>query len=221
VFQELKRYLTSPPIMITPEPGEHLLLYIVVTAEAVSMMLVAERPDPQSPHQLGSSSIDGSGSQDLGSLEELRTEEAAGSQLPEICPTHGDTRSQPPEAASGPNDQTVVGSRTLEVPSGPEDRELPVPAPMEVDAPDPPPPPRAPWLQLHPLVLGQLRSRHVPRCSSSSHLTLGSSGAATCPMTPAPASWLRAAPESPRVPWGLYGLCAIKVNKYPLATRLS
>jgi hypothetical protein len=41
-FQELKRYLTSPPVMVAPEPGEPLLLYITATAEAVSMVLVTE-----------------------------------------------------------------------------------------------------------------------------------------------------------------------------------
>jgi hypothetical protein len=45
-FQELKRYLTSPPIMVALEPGEPLLLYIMATAEVVSMVLVAERPEP-------------------------------------------------------------------------------------------------------------------------------------------------------------------------------
>jgi hypothetical protein len=55
-FQELKRYLTSPPVMVAPEPGEPLLLYIVATSDAMSMVLVAERPNPQSTHELGSSS---------------------------------------------------------------------------------------------------------------------------------------------------------------------
>jgi hypothetical protein len=31
-FQELKRYLTSPPVMVPPKPGEPLLLYIAATA---------------------------------------------------------------------------------------------------------------------------------------------------------------------------------------------
>jgi hypothetical protein len=62
VFQELKRYLTSPPVMVAPEPSETLLLYIASTSEAVSMMLVTERPDPHGLHELGSSSADGSGS---------------------------------------------------------------------------------------------------------------------------------------------------------------
>jgi hypothetical protein len=45
-FQELKWYLTSPPIMVAPEPGEPLLLYIAVTTKVVSMVLVVERPEP-------------------------------------------------------------------------------------------------------------------------------------------------------------------------------
>jgi hypothetical protein len=40
VFQELKQYLTSLPIMVAPEPGEPLLLYITAIAEVVSMVLV-------------------------------------------------------------------------------------------------------------------------------------------------------------------------------------
>jgi hypothetical protein len=55
-FQELKRYLTSPPVMVAPKPGKPLLLYIAATSEAVSMVLVAERPNPHGLHELGSSS---------------------------------------------------------------------------------------------------------------------------------------------------------------------
>jgi hypothetical protein len=76
--------------MVAPEPGEPLLLYIVATVEAVSMVLVTERPDPHTPFELGSSSASGSGSQDPGPAEELRAREAAGSQLPEVYPAHGD-----------------------------------------------------------------------------------------------------------------------------------
>jgi hypothetical protein len=72
---------------------------------------------------------------------------AAGSHLPEIWPSHGDAGSQPPEAALGPHDQTVVGSWTSEVLLNLEDRELPEPAPMEMDAPDPPPPERVQTFQ--------------------------------------------------------------------------
>jgi hypothetical protein len=45
-FQELKRYLTSPMVMVAPEPGEPLLLYVVVTAKVVSMVLVTKWPEP-------------------------------------------------------------------------------------------------------------------------------------------------------------------------------
>jgi hypothetical protein len=63
-FQELKRYLTSPPVMVAPEPGEPLLLDIAATSEAVSMVLVAEQPDSHAPHEIRSSSASGLGSLD-------------------------------------------------------------------------------------------------------------------------------------------------------------
>jgi ribonuclease HI len=42
-FAELKRYLTSPPIMVTPTFCEPLLLYIAATPRTTSDVLVAER----------------------------------------------------------------------------------------------------------------------------------------------------------------------------------
>jgi hypothetical protein len=78
-FQELKRYLTSLPVMVAPEPGEPLLLYIAATPEVVSMVLVAERPDPHDLHELGSSSVDRSGSQDPRLAEEPGAADESGS----------------------------------------------------------------------------------------------------------------------------------------------
>jgi hypothetical protein len=46
-FQELKQHLTSLLILVAPEPGEPLYLYIAAAAEAVSMVLVAERATPE------------------------------------------------------------------------------------------------------------------------------------------------------------------------------
>jgi hypothetical protein len=146
-FQELKRYLTSPPIMVAPEPGEPQLLYIAATAEAVSMVLVAERPDPLATHEHGSSSASGSGSRDPRPVEKPEARQTVGSQLPEVIPAHGDTGSQPPETASGPHDKAVTGARTSEVPLDPVDRELPEPEPMELDAPNTPPPRRVRTVQ--------------------------------------------------------------------------
>jgi hypothetical protein len=42
-FVELKRYLTSPPIMVAPTFREPLLLYIVATPRTASAVLIAER----------------------------------------------------------------------------------------------------------------------------------------------------------------------------------
>jgi hypothetical protein len=46
------------------------------------MVLVAERPGPHGMHELGSSSADGSESQDLGSVEEPKAIDGSGSQDP-------------------------------------------------------------------------------------------------------------------------------------------
>jgi hypothetical protein len=42
-FQELKQILMSLPILVAPEPGEPMYLYITAAAEAVSMVLVIKR----------------------------------------------------------------------------------------------------------------------------------------------------------------------------------
>jgi hypothetical protein len=49
--------------MVAPEPGEPLLLYIVATTEAVSMVLVVEQPEPPQPQEMKEASVNGSGSQ--------------------------------------------------------------------------------------------------------------------------------------------------------------
>jgi hypothetical protein len=125
--------------MVSLEPGEPLLLYIAATMKAVSMVLVAERLDPPPPpHQLGSSSTRGSGSQDPGSTEDLGAGEPAEFQLPEDSPAHGDTGSQRPKAVLGPDDQMDTGSRALELPPGSAGWGLPDLEHMEIDGPTPP-----------------------------------------------------------------------------------
>jgi hypothetical protein len=42
-FLEMKQYLTSLPVLVAPDPGETLFLYLAVTTEVISMVLVAER----------------------------------------------------------------------------------------------------------------------------------------------------------------------------------
>jgi hypothetical protein len=42
-FQELKQHMVSLPILVAPEPGEPLYLYIAAAGEAVSKVLVVER----------------------------------------------------------------------------------------------------------------------------------------------------------------------------------
>ena len=45
-FQELKDFLTTPPVLTAPEDGEVLLLYIAATTSVVSTVLVVERDKP-------------------------------------------------------------------------------------------------------------------------------------------------------------------------------
>ena len=46
-FQDLKRYLTSPPVMVAPRPLEPLVLYLAATPYSASAALVAVREEHQ------------------------------------------------------------------------------------------------------------------------------------------------------------------------------
>ena len=48
-FQQLKRYLASPPVLAKPVEGEPLFLYIAVSATAVSGVLIREERGKQKP----------------------------------------------------------------------------------------------------------------------------------------------------------------------------
>jgi hypothetical protein len=148
VFQELKWYLTSLPVMVAPEPSEPLMLYVVATSEAMSMVLVAERPEPQQPQVLKGASVGSSGSQDPEPTEEPRVEEAVRSQLPKASlaldhqeGSHSTTGSQLMEAALVLDDQGAIGSELPEAFLDLGGQESLGPETMEGDAPEPPPPP--------------------------------------------------------------------------------
>ena len=44
-FQDLKKYLTSPPVMVAPRPQEPFVLYLVATPYSASAALVAVREE--------------------------------------------------------------------------------------------------------------------------------------------------------------------------------
>jgi hypothetical protein len=44
----LKQHLVSQPILVAPEPGEPLYLYIAAAAKVVSMVLVVKRTEQHS-----------------------------------------------------------------------------------------------------------------------------------------------------------------------------
>jgi hypothetical protein len=172
VFQELKWYLTSLPVMVAPEPSEPLMLYVAATSEVVSMVLVAERPEPQQPQVLKGASIGSSGSQDPEPTEEPRVEEAVGSQLPKASlaldhqeGSHSTTGSQLMEAALVLDDQGAIGSQLPEAVLDLGGQESPGPETMEVDATEPPPPQRV-WTIQCPIyyiseVLHDTKTRYL------------------------------------------------------------
>ncbi|KFK26623.1 hypothetical protein AALP_AA8G272900 [Arabis alpina] len=58
-FQDLKQYLTTPPILSKPELGETLYLYVSITDAAVSEVLVREDRGDQKPIFYVSKALDG------------------------------------------------------------------------------------------------------------------------------------------------------------------
>src|SRR5437868_4039885 len=44
-FDEVKEFLTSPPMLVPPMPQEPLLLYIAATSQVVSAVIVVERQE--------------------------------------------------------------------------------------------------------------------------------------------------------------------------------
>jgi hypothetical protein len=51
-LEELKTFLTTPPIMVPPAPRETLLLYIFTSIQVVSAVLVSERPEEGYPYPI-------------------------------------------------------------------------------------------------------------------------------------------------------------------------
>jgi hypothetical protein len=49
---QLKVFLTSPLVLIAPQPNEDLFLYIVATDRIVSMVLVVEHEEPNHAYKV-------------------------------------------------------------------------------------------------------------------------------------------------------------------------
>ncbi|MEI4889778.1 RNase H-like domain-containing protein, partial [Klebsiella pneumoniae] len=48
-FEDVKRYLKSAPVLISPKPEETLLIYLAATPQEVSAILVVECENVQRP----------------------------------------------------------------------------------------------------------------------------------------------------------------------------
>jgi hypothetical protein len=51
-FEELKKYLTTPPTLVSPEPHENLQLYISTTSNVVSTAIVVELGESNTNHKI-------------------------------------------------------------------------------------------------------------------------------------------------------------------------
>jgi hypothetical protein len=59
-FQELKEVLASPPVLSKPDPDQNLYVYLAVSDEAVSAVLIKEDSWSQSPIYFVSKALQGS-----------------------------------------------------------------------------------------------------------------------------------------------------------------
>ena len=62
-FEELKRYLSSPPLLSLTKPGEELFLYLAVSPAAISTALVREKDGVQKLEYFTSRALQGVGEQ--------------------------------------------------------------------------------------------------------------------------------------------------------------
>ena len=56
-LQQLKKYLTSPPLLSKPKDGERIFIYLVVSKTVVSVMLIQEEEGRQLPIYYVSNSL--------------------------------------------------------------------------------------------------------------------------------------------------------------------
>nr|ABF94078.1 retrotransposon protein, putative, unclassified [Oryza sativa Japonica Group] len=145
-FTQLKAYLSSPPVLVAPEPDEPLLLYLAATPQVVSAALVVERdednPHPAHPHPVSTRP----GREQGGEAPEPNGGQrppTAGAGPPPACPTAlgAPDPQDGPGATAGrpllsPSDPEVVGTEAECAPCGLSDEERPGDAaPSEEDRP--------------------------------------------------------------------------------------
>nr|CAD41940.2 OSJNBa0070M12.17 [Oryza sativa Japonica Group] len=132
-FTQLKAYLSSPPVLVDPEPDEPLLLYLAATPQVVSAALVLER-DEDNPHSAHPHPVSTRpGREQGGEAPESNggpRPPTAGVGPPPACPTVSGTPDPQdgPGATAGrprlsPSDPEVVGTEAECAPHGLSDEE--------------------------------------------------------------------------------------------------
>nr|ABA97545.1 retrotransposon protein, putative, unclassified [Oryza sativa Japonica Group] len=146
VLTQLKAYLSSPPVLVAPEPDEPLLLYLAATPQVVSAALVVER-DEDNPHSAHHHPVSTRpGREQGGEAPEPNggpRPPTAGAGPSPACPTVPDAPDPQdgPGATTGrprlsPSDPEVIGAEAEGAPRGLSDEERPGDAaPGEEDRP--------------------------------------------------------------------------------------
>ena len=99
-FQDLKRYLTSPPVMVAPRPQDPLVLHLAATPYSASAALVAVREERQTK---ATAATRAKAKQDQKGLAEIATTAE---------------EDQPPQgSAPGTEEAPPPGNQLLEAPS--------------------------------------------------------------------------------------------------------
>ena len=107
-FQDLKKYLTSPPVMVAPRPLEPLVLYLAATPYSASAALVAVREERQ----------------DKGVSRQARANAAQG-QEGAAEPSAAEDQAQQGNIAEAPEDGQVSGNPPpQDMPQSPQDPSL-------------------------------------------------------------------------------------------------
>src|SRR3954469_13311352 len=95
-FQDLKRYLTSPPVMVAPRPREPMVLYLAATPYSASAALVAVREERRARATSTAQTEAEQGQEGL-----ARTTNAAGEERPHQGSTPGGEEASSDDQALG------------------------------------------------------------------------------------------------------------------------
>ena len=113
-FQDLKKYLTSPPVIVAPRPLEPLVLYLAATPYSASTALVAvreERKDKSVPRQARADAAQGQEGTPGPSATEDQARQGSIAETPEDGQVSGNP--PPQDTPQSPQDLSLISVPAL------------------------------------------------------------------------------------------------------------